>query len=138
VAKLITAEQGDRSPRRDLPWTKKRALRRSKRPSPSRSSPLELGAAVRKGETGSTVVLASRFTKSEADGKGGEIDREIPFLKAYSVFNVEQIDGLADHYYHRPAPIQDPVERIEQADRFFRNIRLTRFRYATKSFLAAR
>jgi antirestriction protein ArdC len=48
---------------------------------------LELGAAVRKGETGSTVVFASRFTKSEADGKGGEVDREIPFLKAYSVFN---------------------------------------------------
>ncbi|MGZ2386014.1 hypothetical protein ACVIDN_007438 [Rhizobium brockwellii] len=44
---------------------------------------LELGAAVRKGETGSTVVFASRFTKSEADGNGGEIDREIPFLKAY-------------------------------------------------------
>lgn len=82
---------------------------------------LELGAAVRKGETGSTVVFASRFTKSEADGKGGEVDREIPFLKAYSVFNVEQIDGLPDHYHYRPAPPQDPVERIEQVDRFFRN-----------------
>ncbi|MCV9999520.1 zincin-like metallopeptidase domain-containing protein [Pararhizobium sp. YC-54] len=82
---------------------------------------IELGAAVRKGETGSTVVFASRFTKSEADGKGGEIDREIPFLKAYSVFNVEQIDGLPDHYYHRPVTAHDPVARIEQADRFFRN-----------------
>ncbi|WFT91070.1 ArdC family protein [Rhizobium leguminosarum] len=82
---------------------------------------LELEAAVRKGETGSTIVFASRFTKSEADGKGGEVDREIPFLKAYSVFNVEQIDGLPDHYYYRPAPAQDHVERIEQADRFFRN-----------------
>jgi antirestriction protein ArdC len=82
---------------------------------------LEFGAAVRKGETGSTVVFASRFTKSETDGKGGEIDREIPFLKAYSVFNVEQIDGLPDHCYHRPAPILDPVGRIEQADLFFRN-----------------
>ncbi|HEV7319291.1 MAG TPA: zincin-like metallopeptidase domain-containing protein [Ensifer sp.] len=82
---------------------------------------LELGAAVRKGETGSTVVFASRFTKSQADGKGGEIDREIPFLKAYSVFNVEQIDGLPDYYYCRPEPALDPVERIEQVDRFFRN-----------------
>ena len=82
---------------------------------------LELGAAVRKGETGSTVVFASRFTKSEADGKGGEVDREIPFLKAYSVFNVEQIDGLPDHYYHRPEIVLDPVVRLEQADRFFRN-----------------
>lgn len=82
---------------------------------------LELGAAVRKGETGSTVVFASRFTKSEADGNGGEVDREVPFLKAYTVFNVEQIDGLPDHYHHRPAPVSDPVQRIERADRFFRN-----------------
>lgn len=81
---------------------------------------LQLDAAVRKGETGSTVVFASRFTKSEDDGKGGEVDREIPFLKAYSVFNVEQIDGLPDHYYHHPVVQIDPVERLEQVDRFFR------------------
>ena len=31
---------------------------------------LELGGAVRKGETGSTVVFASRFTKPVADGSG--------------------------------------------------------------------
>ncbi|MBB4103108.1 antirestriction protein ArdC [Rhizobium borbori] len=48
---------------------------------------LELGGSVRKGETGSTVVFASRFTKSVADGNGNDVDREIPFLKAYSVFN---------------------------------------------------
>ena len=82
---------------------------------------LELGAAVRKGESGSTVVFASRFTRTEADGSGRDIEREIPFLKAYSVFNVEQIDGLPQHYYCPPAPVPDPVARIEHADRFFRN-----------------
>jgi len=49
---------------------------------------LELGGAVRKGETGTMVVFASRFTKSEADATGDEATREIPFLKAYTVFNV--------------------------------------------------
>ena len=82
---------------------------------------LELGGAVRKGETGSTVVFASRFTKSVADGNGNDVDREIPFLKAYSVFNIEQIDGLPDTFYAPPAKLRDPVERIESADRFFRN-----------------
>ncbi|MBB4571051.1 ArdC family protein [Rhizobium leucaenae] len=82
---------------------------------------LEVGAAVRKGETGTTVVFASRFTKSEADDHGNEIEREIPFLKAYTVFNVEQIDGLPDHCRHRRAPVLDLVERIEHADQFFRN-----------------
>lgn len=85
---------------------------------------LELGGAVRKGETGSTVVFASRFTKSEADDNGNAVDRDIPFLKAYSVFNIEQIDGLPNHYYARPDPITDPakaIERIARADLFFRN-----------------
>ncbi|CZT37702.1 Antirestriction protein ArdC [Rhizobium sp. 9140] len=82
---------------------------------------LELGGAVRKGETGSTVVFASRFTKSVADGNGNDVDREIPFLKAYSVFNIEQIEGLPDTYHAPPAKVRDPVERIERADLFFRN-----------------
>jgi antirestriction protein ArdC len=83
---------------------------------------LELGGAVRKGETGSTVVFASRFTKTETDAAGEELDREIPFLKAYSVFNVAQIDGLPDHYYGQICePVRDPVARIAHADRFFAN-----------------
>lgn len=76
---------------------------------------------MRKGETGSTVVFASRFTKSVADGNGTDVDREFPFMKAYSVFNIEQIDGLSETNYAPPAEVLDPVERIESADRFFRN-----------------
>jgi len=38
----------------------------------------ELGAHVRKGETGSTVVYASRFTKTETDAHGDEVERDIP------------------------------------------------------------
>lgn len=83
---------------------------------------LELGAAVRKGETGSLVVFASRFTRTETDSAGEEFDREIPFLKGYSVFNVAQIDGLPDHYYgQRAEPARDPIARIDHADRFFAN-----------------
>ncbi|CDX51849.1 conserved hypothetical protein [Mesorhizobium plurifarium] len=83
---------------------------------------LELGGRVRKGETGSVVVFASRFTRTETDIRGEEIDREIPFLKAYSVFNIAQIDGLPDQFYQRQAePVRDPIDRIEHADRFFAN-----------------
>ncbi|MBZ9823385.1 ArdC family protein [Mesorhizobium sp. CA4] len=83
---------------------------------------LELGGGVRKGETGSVVVFASRFTRTETENQGEEIDREIPFLKAYSVFNIAQIDGLPDQFYRRQAePVRDPIARIEHADRFFAN-----------------
>jgi hypothetical protein len=41
------------------------------------------------------VVYADSITRTERDEKtGDEIDREIPFLKGYTVFNVEQIDDL--------------------------------------------
>lgn len=70
----------------------------------------QIGAQVRKGETGTTVVYASRFTKTETDSRGDEVERDIPFLKTYTVFNCDQIDGLPDHYYHRPDKVIDPVE----------------------------
>jgi len=79
----------------------------------------QLGAHVRKGETSTTVIYASRFTKTETDARGDEIERDIPFLRAYGVFNVDQIEGLPEHYYHRPAPVRNPIKRIEHADRFF-------------------
>lgn len=81
----------------------------------------ELGAHVRKGESGATVVYASRFTKTEVDAGGGEFERDIPFLKAYTVFNCKQIEGLPDHRYQGPEPPADPLVRIEHADRFFAN-----------------
>ncbi|MCZ7497453.1 DUF1738 domain-containing protein (plasmid) [Aminobacter sp. SR38] len=81
----------------------------------------ELGAHVRKGESGATVVYASRFTRTERDASGGEIERDVPFLKAYTVFNCDQIEALPEHYYRRPEPVAKPLERIEHADRFLDN-----------------
>ncbi|ESZ32884.1 ArdC family protein [Mesorhizobium sp. L2C066B000] len=81
----------------------------------------ELGGHVRKGETGSMVVYASRFTRTETDAHGEEVERGIPFLKAYTVFCADQIEGLPPHYHAAPQPAADPVQRIEHADRFFDN-----------------
>jgi len=80
----------------------------------------ELKAQVRKGEQGSLVVYADRFTRTETDSDSGqEIEREIPFLKGYTVFNVEQIDGLPAYYYAKAEPVLDPLQRIERAEKFF-------------------
>jgi len=81
---------------------------------------IELNANVRKGEKGSLVVYANAITRTERDEKTGEdVEHEIPYLKGYTVFNVEQIDGLPDHYYAKAAPRLDPVARIDRADKFF-------------------
>jgi antirestriction protein ArdC len=80
---------------------------------------LELNAHVRKGEKGSLVVYANRITKTERDAEGNEAEREIPFLKGYTVFNVEQIEGLPEIYYARPEPKFTGPERIAHAEAFF-------------------
>jgi len=81
---------------------------------------VELNAHVRKGEKGSLVVYANAITRTERDDKTGEdVEREIPYMKGYTVFNVEQIDGLPDIYYAKAAPTLDPVARIQHAEAFF-------------------
>ena len=81
---------------------------------------LELGAHVRKGEKGSLVVYANKIIRTETDeATGDETEREIPFLKGYTVFNVEQVDGLPAHFYAKAEPPLDPLARIERAERFF-------------------
>jgi antirestriction protein ArdC len=77
---------------------------------------LELGGNVRKGEKGETVIYVSKVIRQDDDGT----KRAIPFLKAYTVFNVAQCDNL-------PAKIVDPSsearsvnpgQRDELADAF--------------------
>jgi len=81
---------------------------------------LELDAHVRKGERGSMVVYASTFTRSGTDQETGEeTEQAVPFLKSYTVFNVEQIEGLPAHFHAVAEPRLDPVQRIERAETFF-------------------
>ena len=80
----------------------------------------DLGGHVRKGEKGELVVYADRFRKTEIDeASGQETERDIPFMKGYTVFNVEQLEGLPDHFYAPAAPRLDPMQRIDHAERFF-------------------
>jgi antirestriction protein ArdC len=79
-----------------------------------------LDAHVRKGEHGSLVVYADRYVKTDTGADGTDIEREIPFMKGYTVFNVEQIEGLPEPYYARPqAPHTQPLALIERAEAFF-------------------
>ena len=80
---------------------------------------LELKASVRKGEHGSLVVYADKIIRTETTDSGEEADRAIPFMKGYTVFNVEQIDGLPEHYYGKPEARTDSVQRIAHAESFF-------------------
>ena len=81
----------------------------------------EMKAGVRKGAKGSLVVYANHLTRTETGEDGEEAERDVYFMKGYTVFNVEQIEGLPDRFYEPAAPRLDPVQRIDAADLFFAN-----------------
>lgn len=97
-----------------------------------------LNAHVRKGEHGALVVYADRFNKTEANEKGEEVEHSIPFMKGYTVFNVEQIEGLPAQYYTPTAPRDDSrtLELIEEAEEFFTGTHATFRHGGNRAFYA--
>lgn len=83
----------------------------------------DLGGSVRAGSKGTPVVYADKFTKSEEREDGTEEEKEVFFLKQYTVFNAEQVASLPDEFYALAAPSLDPVRKIERAEAFCRNTR---------------
>ncbi|RBP78307.1 antirestriction protein ArdC [Rhodobacter sp. 140A] len=60
---------------------------------------LSIGGNVRKGERGTTVVYADRFTPEDEKRRAREVGGDansIPFLKRFTVFNAAQCEGLPD------------------------------------------
>jgi antirestriction protein ArdC len=84
---------------------------------------LHQGGHIRKGEKSTTVVFSGTLTRTEQDDKGEEQEKVIPFLKAYSVFNIDQTEGLPEKY-RAPAATAPTVRenaRNEKADHFVAN-----------------
>ena len=80
------------------------------------------GGNVRKGEKGTTVCYADRFTPGEEQDRARDEEREarqIAFLKRFTVFNVDQCEGLPDCF--RPAvPALEEAELVPHADALIR------------------
>lgn len=84
---------------------------------------LSLGGNVRKGERGTTVVYADRFTPEDEKRRAreaGEDAQAIPFLKRFTVFNAAQCDGLPEEVAfaappHDPGLIEPRVEALIRA-----------------------
>lgn len=63
----------------------------------------DLGANVRKGEKSNTVI---KYGTVERENDQGE-DVKIPYMRAYRVFNADQIEGLPEQFYITPEPPRD-------------------------------
>lgn len=70
---------------------------------------LAAGGAVRRGERGTTVFFADRFTpraEQERAARDGDEPGKVPFLKRFTVFNLAQCEGLSG-VDGEPAPLPD-------------------------------
>lgn len=81
-----------------------------------------LGGAVRKGEHGVTVCYADRFIPKREPGRDGSgtasVEKEeaaVPFLRRYTVFNIDQCDGLPDQLLTTAPPLPER-EIVPQAE----------------------
>lgn len=69
-----------------------------------------IGAQVRKGEKATTVYFADRFIPKTEKAKPAVDQKQVYFLKAFSVFNVAQCDGIT-------ATTRAPMTEREAIDR---------------------
>ena len=80
---------------------------------------LSLGSHVRKGERGTTVVYADRFVPNDEKRRAaqtGEDAQAIPFLKRFTVFNIDQCEELPDEIATAaPPPSADLIEPTVEA-----------------------
>jgi antirestriction protein ArdC len=70
---------------------------------------LEAGGHVRKGEHGTKVYFVKQLRVQDGEGEEAE-SRLIPMMREYTVFNVDQCDGLSDSI-HTGKPMRVPATR---------------------------
>ena len=96
-------------------------LRGAGRSDASRLPDKSLGGQVRKGEKSTIAIFYKSYTKEvEAPDKGEKTDEARRVLKAYPVFNADQVEGLPERFH--PAAMLELVEpegREAELDAFF-------------------
>jgi antirestriction protein ArdC len=78
----------------------------------------ELGGNVRKGEKGHKIVYVNAFEKEETSDSGEAETRRIPFLREFTVFNLDQIENLPETITGSQTPAQNAEQRIDVAEDF--------------------
>ncbi len=82
---------------------------------------LEAGGNVRKGEHGTKVYFVKQLRVKDGDGDQAET-RVVPMMREYTVFNVDQCDGLADSIRAgKPMRVRNPDTRDVLADDFLKS-----------------
>ena len=77
----------------------------------------QLGGTVRKGERSTPCVLWKWINRSREDSETGESEtKQIPLIRYYSVFSVDQCDGLSHKRLETELDEPEPFNPIEAAE----------------------
>jgi len=77
----------------------------------------ELGGTVKRGEKGYPIVFWKFIEKSTEDDDETKI-KKIPFLRYYTVFNLEQTEGI-----DIPKPVENEIDSNVECERIIENMR---------------
>jgi antirestriction protein ArdC len=85
---------------------------------------LELGGAVRRGEHGHKVVFVKQLRVHDTNDMGEDTERTVPMMREYTVFNIDQCDGLPEKIGN-PAAVapRNKDQRKALADEFMASTR---------------
>lgn len=72
-----------------------------------------LGGHVRKGEKGTQIVFWKQLTVADKNADGEEIEKQIPMMRFYTVFNAEQCEGLPVEEKPADDSTFSPIEAAE-------------------------
>lgn len=80
----------------------------------------EAGGSVRKGEKGYPITFFKFITKE--DGKWVDVQDpeenpdKLPVIRGYTVFNIEQCEGLPEEWYDEPEVELNDIQKIDRAE----------------------
>ncbi|MDQ3003296.1 MAG: zincin-like metallopeptidase domain-containing protein [Fibrobacterota bacterium] len=77
----------------------------------------DMGGSIRKGAKGYPVIYCNRVTSNRKDEKTGEKEqKQYSFLRYYTVFNLEQTEGITAPVLEAPAQVLafNPIEECER------------------------
>ena len=99
----------------------------------------ELGGQVRRGEQGAPSIYFNAVTRQTENADTGETEqRMVRFMRHYTVFCADQIDGLPAHFYPAEVEVDPPPPSVRQAaiDDFFAAIPSAVRRGGDRAFFA--
>ena len=79
----------------------------------------ELGGHVKKGEHGKQIVFFKMIDVKDGDktdDNGDQLMKKIPCLKSYTVFRVDQCEGIEQKYHNEPEQVNDIGEDLDSEE----------------------